>query len=370
MHEAVLEDLLLQHRCPLGGAHQRHHLGLKVRREAGKGLCRDVHGPGAAVAARHRQAAVGFADVDLRLFELFAEGAQQLTPPADHLDLAAADRGGQHVGAQLDPVGDHRMRRPAQPVDALDRDLVRSFALDLRAHAAQAAGKVHDLGLARGVLEHGGALGQRRGHQRVLGRAHRNEREVDDPAFQPPGRLGVHVAVAQVHLGPQRFHRAQVQIHRPRADRAAAGQGDEGVPVARQHRPQHEDRGAHLAHDVVIGAVIVQRVTRKRQNLAVLQRHDLGPERPQKLAHRRDIAQARGIRQRQRLFRQKRRRHQSKAGVLCARDWDAAPKRSVTAHHDSIHPRSPCSCRVSPPRRLSRRVSGPWPAPCAARGSP
>ena len=44
-----------------------------------------------------------------------------------------------------------------------------------------------------------------------------------------------------------------MQIDRPRADGAAAGQRDLGLAMPRQQRPQHLEAGAHLAHHVVGG---------------------------------------------------------------------------------------------------------------------
>ena len=50
---------------------------------------------------------------------------------------------------------------------------------DLGAHLDEAVGDVGDLGLARGVLDHGRAVGQRRRHQRGVGGADRDLREHD-----------------------------------------------------------------------------------------------------------------------------------------------------------------------------------------------
>ena len=82
--------------------------------------------------------------------------------------MAAGDRAGDQVGAALDAVGQHLVARPVQALDALDDDLVGAGALDLRAHRDQEIGQVDDLGLARGVLEHRLAVGQRRRHHQVL----------------------------------------------------------------------------------------------------------------------------------------------------------------------------------------------------------
>ncbi len=269
----------------------------------------------------------------------FGKGADQVQRAADAFHLAAADRGDQHVGAQFDPVGDHLVRGTAQAVGAFDGQGAGAFALDLRAHLAQAAGKVDDLGFARGVAQDRGPLGQRRRHQRVFRGADRNEGKVDHRAAQPPARrLGMHIAVPQIQRRAHRLQRVQMQVHGPGTDRAAAGQRHDRMAIARQHRPQNQDRGAHLAHDVVIGGEIGDRMTGQRQDQPVLQAGDLGPQRFQQLRHRADVAEPRGIGQRQRLVRQERGGHQGQTGVLCPRDRDRPGQGPVAAHQNRIHP--------------------------------
>ena len=139
-----------------------------------------------------------------------------------------------------------RGRRPSigQPVGA--------DALDLRAHRDQAAREVADLGLARGVGQHRAAVGERGGHQQVLGGADRDEREHDRGARAAAvGARGVDVAAVQPDRRRPSAQALEVQVDRPCADRAAAGQRDARLARARQQRPEHQDRGAHLAHDVV-----------------------------------------------------------------------------------------------------------------------
>ena len=97
--------------------------------------------------------------------------------------------------------------------------------------------------------------------------------------LSPVRRGRVDVAVAQVELGAERLEAAQVQVDGPRADGAAAGQRDDGMAVAREHRPEHQDRGAHLADDVVVGAVVGDRLGADDQHAALLQARDLAAER-------------------------------------------------------------------------------------------
>ncbi len=269
--------------------------------------------------------------------QLLGEGADKVEPAAEELHVASRDRRGDHVGAELDPVGHHRVRRAFEPLHPLDGDRRRALALDLRAHAAQAPREVDDLGLPRRGLDHRGAPRQRRRHQRVLRRPHRHEGKRDAAAAEPARRRGMDVALAQVDRRAERLKRAQVQVDRPRPDRAAARQRHDRLPGPRQQRAEHEDGGAHLADDVVIGLVACQVVRGERQHLPALQRRHLAAERLQQLGHGADVAEARRVCEGQRLVRKQRCRHQRKAGVLGAGDRDAALELAPAPHQDRIH---------------------------------
>ena len=98
-------------------------------------------------------------------------------------------------------------------------------ALDLRAHRDQAHGEIGDLRLARGILDHRRALGEHRRHQRILGRADRDDREGDRAAGEAARRRDrLHIAGGELDLRAERLQRLQMQVDRPVADRAAAGQ--------------------------------------------------------------------------------------------------------------------------------------------------
>jgi len=182
------------------------------------------------------------------------------------------------------------MGRPIQAVDTLDRDGRCPLAFDLRAHATQAMGQINDLGFAGGVFQHRGALCECRRHQRVFSRPNRHDREIHHRPLEAALGLGMDIAVAQFQIGAHRLQRLEVQIDGPRADGATAGQRHNRPPITRQHRPQHEDRGAHLAHDIVIGGMVVQPMRRQRQNPPAVERRHLGAQRLQQRRHGADIA--------------------------------------------------------------------------------
>ena len=107
--------------------------------------------------------------------------------------------------------------------------------LDLRAHGDQEIRQVDHLRFARRVLEHGLALGQRRRHHQVLGAGdgHGVEHQVRAP--QAPGARA-DVAVLDVDVRAHGLQAGDVDVHRSRADGAAARQRDVGLAEAREQR--------------------------------------------------------------------------------------------------------------------------------------
>ena len=205
VHEAVLEDALLEVADPLGKGEERHHLGLEIGGEAREGRGLHVHGANAAVGAADPEAGVAGGDVDAGRLELVGEGGHEFAPAPDELDLAAGDRRREHVGAKFDPVGDHRMGGAVEPLHAADLDGVGALAVDLGPHAPQAAREIDDLGLAGGILQERGAPGEGGGHEHVLGRADGNQRKLEDRSLEPGRRIGMDVAITELEPGAQRL---------------------------------------------------------------------------------------------------------------------------------------------------------------------
>ena len=99
--------------------------------------------------------------------------------------------------------GSTRVRGAVQPVDALDAQRRGADAVDLGAHLDEAIGDVADLRLARGVLDHGLALGKRRRHQHGMGGADRDLGKAISPPRRPFGALATHIAAVDVDLGAE-----------------------------------------------------------------------------------------------------------------------------------------------------------------------
>ena len=267
--------------------------------------------------------------------------------------FAASDRRRAGIGPRLDPVGHHAVGRAMQLAHPVDRQLGGPDPLDLRAHRGEQIAQIDDLGLARGVDQPAGALAQHRRHQRILGRADRDHGEVELAAGQPAvGRHRLHIALRQFDMRAEGFERLEVEVDRTVADRAAAGQRYGRLAGAREQRAEHEDRGAHLAHQIV-GRDRTGDPHRLERYVAA---EVLGPLAGDRMADAElrhqvleavDVRQPRQIAQRQRLFGQQRAGYQRQRGVLGARNGDG-PRQAVTAANDQfvhgtvLYPRASC----------------------------
>ena len=229
------------------------------------------------------------------------------------------------------------MGRAMQRPHALDGQPVAADPLDPRAHRHQALGEVGNLRFAGGIRQHGLPVGQRRGHQQVLGRADADERKHDGRAMQPFWRGGVHVAALQPDLRTHLLQPLQVEIDRPRPDRAPAGQRHPRFPHARHQRPQHQERRAHLAHDVVRRHGVADgSADRQRPPIVggTLHGHTVML---QQARHVERVRQQRHVAQHQPLIRQQPRGHQRQAGVFRPADHDFAVQRSPATDPNSVH---------------------------------
>ncbi len=185
--------------------------------------------------------------------ELVQHRIEQVRVGVAHPDIAAAHGGRAQERAGLDAIRQHPVAGAAQRAHAVDDDAVGAGAGDLRAHAVEEVGEIDHLGLARGVLEHRRALGQRRGHHQVLGAGHGDQVHHQLGTLEAFGTR-LDVAVFDRDVGAHLLQAVDVQVDRARADGTAAGQRHLGLAEAGQQRPQHQDGGAHGLDQLVGGA--------------------------------------------------------------------------------------------------------------------
>jgi len=254
--------------------------------------------------------------------------------------LAARRRHGAQKGAGFDAVGHHVVRAAAQRLDAADADAARAVAFDLRAHGDQHLGQVGDFGLLRGVFEHRLALGQRRGHEQVLGAGHRDHVRGDARAVQPlVARLqfGDDVAMLDHDVRAHGLQALDVLIDGARAYGAAARQRHRGFAKAREQRAQREHRGAHGLDQVVrrLGRDRPCGVKAHAATCAVrFGAHAHVVEQP---AHGGHVLQARHVEQVHGLGREQRRAHLGQGGVLRAGDGHFTLQTPPAADQEFVH---------------------------------
>ena len=239
--------------APSATRHQRHELRLHVGGEAGIGLGHHigaVHAPFSRRTRRPRRRLLD--DLHAGLAQRRTAAPRWSSRPPTSSTSPAGDGGGHGVGAGLDPVGDdawlaavQRARRP------------RSSARRCRCPRSARPSRP---GTRRGRRSPARARRWRApscpwpAPPPSAGSRWRRPRPWERRSSRRAGRRGargVDVAAVQLDLGA---HRSQALRCRStgRAPMAQPpGSETRASPHARQQRPQHQDRGAHLAHDVV-----------------------------------------------------------------------------------------------------------------------
>ena len=86
-----------------------------------------------------------------------------------HAYIATGGGDGSEESAGLDTVWHHGMLSFMQRSNALDGNHIAAMTGNICAHFDQTLGEIHDLGLARGVFEDGGAIGKGCGHHQIFG---------------------------------------------------------------------------------------------------------------------------------------------------------------------------------------------------------
>ena len=247
----------------------------------------------------------------------------------------AGDRAGHEVGAGLDAIGQHVVTGAGESLDALYDDGVGAGAANLRAHGIEKVGKVDHFGLARRVLDDGLAFRECRSHQQVLRAGHGYGFENQPRPAQPRGTC-TDVAILDQDVGAELLQPVDVNVHRTRADRAAAGQRHVGLAETRQQRTEHEDRSAHRAHQLVGSDVIADRAGIDFHAHLVVDR-DADAHAAEQLDHGRHVLQVRDIADRHGAFRQQGGGENRQCGVLGAGNAHFAFERRAALDLQLIH---------------------------------
>ena len=300
----------------------------------GYGVVRRLNGLERSVARDAHRVAV---DVDrgAGLAQLLDHGFERLGARAGEHGAAARRGHGGEVGAGFDAVRHHAVGGAMQPLDAFDDDAIGACAADARAHRAKARGEVDDLRLARRVLQHGRAGGERRRHHQVLGAGDGDEVEHEARAGEPR-RARADVAAVEIDLGAHRHEALDVQVDRTQADAASARQRHARFAAARDERAQREDRRAHRLHQLVGRERPVDRAGVERH---LARRTGAAPHAHlrQELFHRARVVELRHVGDRQRLGGQQRRAEDRQRGVLGAGNLHFAMQRLPALDQKLVH---------------------------------
>ena len=214
---------------------------------------------------------------------------------------------------------------------------LRQVSLDL--------GQIRDLGLLRRVFQQGFALGQRRGHEEVLGAGHGDHVGGDARALQtrPTRRqLGDHVAVFDHDLGAHGLQALDVLVHRARTDGATTRQRHLGMAKTCQQRPQCQHRRTHGFHQFVRRFWVIQppRIQRDATIFMVLGRHAHVAD---QLEHGRHILQPRHIGQRDRLGTQQSGTQLGQGRVFGTRHIERTLQALAAANFQFVHGSTQCA---------------------------
>ena len=260
--------------------HDRQALGLGEGHDEGLLPVRHearVHGrlQGDRVQRLARVVEADAVGVDIEGTAHLAEGVEErrhigLVSAAD-VNVAAGGQGGRGPRGRLDAIRQSRVAVTVQLRNALDANRAVRVHRDDRAHLLQDVDEVEDLGLDGRALQGRDALVAHGREQRLLGRAHGREGQLDNRAVQAgSGALDVHAVGLLVDDRTELAQRLQVEVDGTAADRAAAQLGDEGLAQLVQQRAAEQNRNARgtrervdirARSDLDVGGIHAQRAT-------------------------------------------------------------------------------------------------------------
>ena len=224
------------HGHALGLGHQHDEGRLPVGHEPGVGVGLHRGGPQAGVGAG-RDVVVGDLEAGAHLLQRVDGGDQAVLRAAAHPHLPAGHQAGHQVRERLEPVALQPGLGAAQVLDALDDDAAVGLEADAGAHALQEQRQLGDLGLDRGVAQHGAALGEHGREQHALGGAHAGVGQRDLGAAQAVGLGGDAVVGRHVISAPMRSRASMWKSTGRRPMRSPPTSGHERLVVAGSSGP-------------------------------------------------------------------------------------------------------------------------------------
>ena len=178
--------------------------------------------------------------------------AQMLDAGVGDADLGARDGGEADERADFDVIGPDAMRRAAERAAAVDRELVRADAVDLRAERDEEMAEVLDVRLAGGVAKDRRARAPRR-RRRARSRSPvtlGSSRKTSAP--RSPSRRQIERCRSSSNDGAEPLEREKVRVDAPAADDVAARRRQLDLAAAREQRAGQQDRRANLPAELGI----------------------------------------------------------------------------------------------------------------------
>ena len=166
MCEAAFKNSLGDDADAGGLRHERHHLGLHIGGKARMRQSGHVYAVQTA-AAFEGQVALGLFHLHAALAKLLEHGLHVIGPRAFQCYLTLCRHAGNRVSGRFNAIRNHLMFCPTQFLHAGNGQGWRSDAVNLRTHAAEKIGEVHDFRFAGRLLDDGDAFGQSGRHHGV-----------------------------------------------------------------------------------------------------------------------------------------------------------------------------------------------------------
>jgi hypothetical protein len=182
--------------------------------------------------------------------------------------------------------------------------------------------------------------------------AHRGLGEIDRRTAQAAGRFRHDIAAVDRKVRAEFLQRHDQQIHRPRADGAAARQRDFRLVHPRQERRDHPEAGAHPRHQVIRRRGVDDVGRRDVQGLALVftvagplaRRHDIDAVIAEDALQLRDVGEPRHVVEDQSFFRQQCGNHQRQRRVLRPRNRNGTMELAAADNTNAVHAKTPLLC--------------------------
>ncbi len=192
-------------------------------------------------------------------------------PRSGVVDPQGAARGRRQPdeAADLEKVRADAVPGAVQPLDPVDGQHIAPESVDRRAHSLQQAAELPDMRFAGSVQDGGPAGGQHGAHDGLFGARDRRLIEEEFGTFQPARALQ-HERVAGEQLGAEAGQGEQVGVDPPPADAIAAGAWHGGPSGAGEQRRGEQEGAPDLRGQVAVEGAATESVRPNRDGVGIV----------------------------------------------------------------------------------------------------